>query len=224
MATKQQSEIQIGAYFFNGAYRPFPGYPKSFRVWNVEYDAELEFRSSPTNRALSGFERGNVSGHRLNVSVNLRNTSPTQSEELRLLFNLVSSQFPRKLADVTLSSTSATSATFDAGKEAVAGYYNGVYVVQGNNRARVADYTSGRVATLVGDELQDGGAELFVFPDKPTIIGASTDNNTANIIYCNPIDTGLSLLRELTIGTQSVRLELRSVERTKDIPSQIVIQ
>lgn len=225
MSTKQETSIQIGTYYFNGAYRPLLPVA-SYGVWNVDYNSETEFRSSPTNRSLSGFERGNVSGRRLSVTINLRSTSTDTTNQIRTLLNSCSSQFPRKLADVTLSGLIEADKTivFDNNKSNVPGFYNGIYIVQGSNRARVDSYATTRTATFVGDNLANGGAELFVYPDKPTIVGVSTDNNPANVIYCNLIDSNLGQIRELTIGTQVITLNLTSVERVKDIPQSIVIQ
>lgn len=223
MATKQQSQVKIGAYFFNGAYRPFPNYPADFKVWNVNYDSALEFRTSPVLTALSGFERGNVAGHRISVSVNLRNTSATETEALRDLFNLFSSQYVRQFDTATLSATSATSATL-AGKSAVNDFYVGAYLVQGSLKARITAYNGAtKVATLVGDTLANGAGSIAIYPDKPTIVGISTDTNASNIIYCNPIGSNLSLARELTIGNQIISLSLKSVDRLEQIPEHLVI-
>lgn len=225
MSNKQETSIQIGTYYFNGEYRTLLPLA-SYGVWNVDYNSETEFRSSPTNRSLSGFERGNVSGRRLSVTINLRSTSTDTTNQIRTLLDTCSSQFPRKLADVTLSSVNNTTKTvvFDSGKSNVLGFYNGIYIVQGSNRARVDSYADTRTATFVGDDLANDDAELFVHPDKPTIVGVSTDNDSANVIYCNLIDSNLGQIRELTIGTQVITLNLTSVERVKDIPQSIVIQ
>lgn len=224
--SRQQREIRIGAYIYNGAYRLIPGSSRLYPVWNHDFNANLEFRSSAVNKAISGFERGNVSGYRVTFTTDLRNMYREDATELRTLFNLCASESVRTFDTTTTSALDNVAKTVVLdGKETIDDFYNGLYLVQGSNVARIVDYVGAtRTATYVGDDIANGtGRTIAVYPDKPTILGISVDENVANTIYCNMVGSSIGLTRELTIGTQFITLQAQSVERFAQIPDTLAV-
>jgi hypothetical protein len=222
--SRQQRLIKIGAYFFNGAFREIPDTLKDYPIWNHRFSAELEFRSSAVNKALSGFERGNVSGYRVLFTADLRNTYTTDVADLRVLFSLFASESRRIIQTLTPTSANSTTIVLPSGASSANGYYNGTYLVQGSLKTRVVSYVgSTRTATVEGDTLTTASTDVVLFPDKPTILGISKDTNANNIIYYNMTNSAIALARELTVGSQSISLQARSIERFSEIPQSLIL-
>jgi len=248
---KQQSNIQMGAYFLNGRkynntaespsyyYTEFDGYPQSYPIWNINYRAEKEFITSATSKSLTGFERGNPGGFRIRIDVALRNTTNTQTSNIKSLLDLVSSQYQRFVISTDISGAPTYNATTNISEVTLAtdisnysNAYQGAYVVnidKNDTKFRCTRFSiTPQKFNLQGNVNASSWANtdnlnVVLEPDKPTIIGISTDNTTSNIIYCNLISSTLGIERELTIGNQIINLSLRSVERYQTIPSSLAI-
>ena len=251
---KQQSQIQMGAYFQNGRrynnpgegyaneFTPFDGYPTSFDVWNVNYKADKEFLTSPTSKALSGYERGNPGGFRLQIDIALRNTTNAQTSNIKSLLDLVPSQYERFVVATNINGTPTHNTVTNVsvitlGDNIVNNQnaYQGAYVRnidQNDTTFRCTRFSVGggnpQRFDLRGNV--DASAwtsadtlNVVLYPDKPTVIGVSVDNTTSNIIYCNLISSSLGIERELTIGNQIINMSLRSVDRFQTIPSYLAI-
>ena len=252
---KQQSQIQMGAYFQNGRrynnpaegytdeFTPFDGYPTSFDVWNVNYKADKEFLTSPASKSLSGYERGNPGGFRLQIDIALRNTTNAQTSNIKSLLDLVPSQYERFVVATNINGSpsynvTANVADIPLGIEIVnnSNSYQGAYVRnidQNDTTFRCTRYFTSGVSNPQTMRVQgnvnavswaDGNSlNIVLYPDKPTVIGVSVDNTTSNIIYCNLISSSLGIERELTIGNQIINMSLRSVDRFQTIPSYLAI-
>lgn len=221
--SRQHQKIRIGLYYFNDDFRAFSNGASEYGIWDINYDAQSEFQASTVDRALSGKEIGGISAYRITINTLLRNTLPSDSEKLRKLLSSTSSRFPRKAHEFTLSNVTNVSATFDNVAETVDGYYNGLVIEQGSDKARITGYDGQtQTATLTGDTLSNGSSNIMVYPDKATILGVSTDTTTNTIIYCNLIGSDFNLLREQTINNQLIGMQLRSVNVFKEIPSYLI--
>lgn len=248
---KQVTSIQIGAYFHGGMrynnlgeaysdrFTPFDGYPKEFGVWNINYRADMEFIDTPTSKALSGYERGNPGGHRLIVDLALKNTSSSETSNIKSLLDLVPSQYERVMATTNISgaptydvNTNTSDVLLGSNIVNFSNAYQGAYVRNINRNDTTFRCTRFSVNPQKFDlrgntnavSWQDGDdLNVILFPDKPTVIGISTDNTTSNIIYCNLISSTFGIERELTIGNQIISMSLRSVDRFQTIPANIEI-
>jgi len=248
---KQQSQIQMGAYFQNGRrynnpdegyaneFTPFDGYPTSFDVWNVNYKADKEFLTSPTSKALSGYERGNPGGFRLQIDIALRNTTNAQTSNIKSLLDLVPSQYERFVVATNINGTPTHNTVTNVsvitlGDNIVNNQnaYQGAYVRnidQNDTTFRCTRFSvSPQKFDVQGNVLSNSWGDtntlnVVLYPDKPTVIGVSVDNTTSNIIYCNLISSSLGIERELTIGNQIINMSLRSVDRFQTIPSYLAL-
>lgn len=243
---KQESYIQMGAYFLNGRrynnasgnyedeFTPFNGYPQSYAIWNVNYKAEKEFLTSATTKSLTGYERGNPSGYRVKISIALKNSNASQSNAIRSLISTTSSQYERAVVQSTLGTSPVTGATInlalgDTTPNTLSNAYQGAYIRNTSNTSanvyRIESYVGAtKVATapenIVGYTVSDV-VNVALFPDKPTVIGVSVDNTTSNIIYCNLLGGSYGIEREMTIGNQIISLDLASVDRYQNIPTYL---
>jgi len=248
---KQQSQIQMGAYFQNGRrynnptgdygdrFTPFDGYPASFDVWNINYKADEEFVTSPTSGGLTGYERGNPGGFRLKIDIALRNTTNAQTSNIKSLLDLVPSQYERFVVATNIdgtpthnvaTNTSVVSIGIDITN--ISNAYQGAYVRnidQNDTTFRCTRFSvSPQKFDVPGNVLSNSWGDtntlnVVLYPDKPTVIGVSVDNTTSNIIYCNLISSSLGIERELTIGNQIINMSLRSVDRFQTIPSYLAL-
>lgn len=66
-----------------------------YDIWNIRYDYKQEYLGGPTIESLTGFKRGNPSAFRANISVNLKNTSSSETAKIRTLLGQTSSRFNR---------------------------------------------------------------------------------------------------------------------------------
>lgn len=248
---KQVTSIQIGAYFHGGMrynnlgeaysdrFTPFDGYPKEFGVWNINYRADMEFIDTPTSKALSGYERGNPGGHRLIIDLALKNTSSSETSNIKSLLDLVPSQYERFVVSTNIDGTpthnvATNTSVVDIGIDITnaSNAYQGAYVRnidQNDTTFRCTRFSVGpqrfdlRGNVLASNWASTNTLNVVLYPDKPTVIGISTDSNVSNIIYCNLISSTFGLERELTIGNQIISMSLRSVKRYQTIPGNIEI-
>jgi hypothetical protein len=110
-------------------------------------------------------------------------------------------------------------------------YYTGldVYnITQGETR-RIIDYIGADRRAFLDDSITgwQSGIDLiqvYVPPAYPTIIGLSPDTNSSNLEYYNIQGGSLfGITREFTVGTQSINIQLRGVERKQTIPDNVRI-
>lgn len=233
MATeKQVHSIKIGAFYFNGEYRAFHTesnssntYPVSLPVWEASFNDELEFVSGAVTQALTGNERGNISGYRASVDIFLDNSYPSDSSNIRTLLEKFANQYDRTVIEtdtngwndsnksLVLSSALGTSDNDD--------YYNNLTVINTNNLAQQAviidyDGTAKRATLNTNLTIDNTWGNVFVVAKAniPTVLGVSTDNTDGNIIYCNLTNGQFGFRRELTVNMQSIQLSGREVQRT----------
>lgn len=215
---KQVSQTNIGLYIYNGAYRAFAGYPKSFKVWNINHIYNSDFLSSPTTIALSGRARGNPSGARASCQINLNNSLSTGATAIRTLLNKCWNQFDRQFYPETGDSgiSGATTTTFTlTGGVATANYYLGLSVhnVTKNQWRVITGYTSARVVTVPTMAWENTDKVIvYARPNFPTIVGVSPSASEA-IEYYNLVSGRFGIERELTVGNQIIQLSLEGVER-----------
>ena len=94
----KQIAIQTGGYA--GGTFTADGAAILYDIWNYDGRWRTDWRGGVGNtRSLSGFDISGTGGFRLDLRVNLRNTSPDQSNALRLLFNTIFADgaFPKSL-------------------------------------------------------------------------------------------------------------------------------
>jgi len=227
MATdKQIDRVLLGAFVYNGGYRAFHlneydsgTYPIQINTWDAVFDASLEHVGQATTLALNGFERANPSGFRADVSLLLNNSFPAEALKIRQLLDRCANETDRTVLRTNVSGVSGSTLTFDSGV-AIADYYNRLVAINESNTAQqavVTAYTVGKVATLsqsIG--VSDTDSILVVAkPNLPTVIGVSENvSNTSDLIFCNLITGLFGIRRELTIGLQSINMELREINRT----------
>ena len=224
-------------------FTPVDGYPASFGIWNINPRADMEFIDSPTSKALSGYERGNPGGHRIIIDIALKNTSNAETSNIKSLLDLVPTQYERFVVATNINGPPSVDATenysdIPLGTEIVnnSNSYQGAYVRNidaSNTTFRCIRYFTsgggnpqtmrlqGNVNAVSWSDQDD--LNVILYPDKPTVIGVSTDSNVSNIIYCNLISSSLGIQRELTIGNQIITMSLRSIDRFQTIPASLQI-
>lgn len=227
MATeKQVHSIKIGAFYFNGEYRAFHTesnssntYPVSLPVWEASFNDELEFVSGAVTQALTGNERGNISGYRASVDIFLDNSYPPDSSNIRTLLEKFANQYDRTVLETNTAGGNPTSTRLMKGV-ATDDYYNNLTLVNASNVAQQVIITDFRAsdlrATVTGDFEIGLWENVFVVAKAniPTVLGVSTDNTDGNIIYCNLTNGQFGFRRELTVNMQSIQLSGREVQRT----------
>jgi hypothetical protein len=229
MATQKQVEtIRIGAFYFNGAYRAFHTetnsvntYPISLPVWEAQFTESLEFVSGSVTQALTGNERGNISGYRANVDIFLDNSYPAESTKIRTLLEKFANQYDRTVLQTSKGTVTNTTVVLvngvGAGND---NYYKNLTLINASNtsdQAIVTAYNSTtKVATVatVQDFATWGDILVVAKANIPTVLGVSTDNTDGNIIYCNLTDGSFGFRREQTVNMQSIRISAREVQRT----------
>jgi hypothetical protein len=151
MATQKQVEtIRIGAFYFNGAYRAFHTetnsvntYPISLPVWEAQFTESLEFVSGSVTQALTGNERGNISGYRANVDIFLDNSYPAESTKIRTLLEKFANQYDRTVLQTSKGTVTATTVVLvngvGAGND---NYYKNLTLINASNTDRPSDCNS----------------------------------------------------------------------------------
>jgi hypothetical protein len=226
-----------------GGYVAFTGQPNDIDCWNIDISYEPDFLGDVSQKALTGYERGGTMGWRAIANVDLNNTRPAEATKIRTVLNLMQSQFNRLFypasGSVPAGSISQEDKTITITGTDVSSSNNSytglvLYNVTRQESRRITNYVgSSKVATVSGEidswlgSGDSGGPDqiqVYVPPEYPTIIGLSPDTNANNIEYFN-IQGGSSfgINRELTIGTQSINIQLRGVERKQTIPDNVRI-
>lgn len=243
----------MGVYFLNGRrisnasntnlyqqWTPFQGYPKNFSVWNVSYTADREYMSSPLTRSLNGYERSNPSGIRLKVSLQLENTNSSQSNDIANMISLCSSQYDRVIVNTfskSIVSTNATSSLIETNLSStypnnLSNAYQGAFCRSGSVTLLCTGYFTNATTKrfrLNANVLNVGGfgtdqpMEVLLLPSVPTVIGVSTDQTNTNMSFYNLSGSTFTLQRELTVGNQILSMDLSSVDRFQNIPSNFVL-
>jgi len=235
---KQVEQIQIGVYAPNK--RVFFGYPKLFRVWNIQHSYKPDFRGEAVTTSLNGNDRANIMGYRDTMTIDLNNSYGLQAISLRTLMNQLASNSIRRFWPGVSSSTPAIGSI--KGQDVVVNnmgtdqpvpsitHFNNLYLhnITRKELRKITDHNSARNTefTVEGDisNWQVGdGAEVALPIGTPSLIGASTDDSESNIGYYNLSDGAFGINRELTIGNQLIRIDFRGIERRTNIPGKIVI-
>lgn len=222
--SKQVTAIQIGVYAYNGGYRAFQGYPASFDAWNVDGSNAPEWvEGEPYVRALSGYERSGRMSWRPTLTIDLDNTFGTNATNIRTLLGKVSGKYVQDFYGVVTigTGTGITALVLSSAAPAVDDYFNGMRIsgLTGGD-VLITDYDgSTRTATLAAARTWTNALALTVkvLPSLPIVVGVSLDSNTANILYYNLSDGGFGIARQMTIGRQTVRMELRGVNDAQAI-------
>ena len=233
---KQQEQVKIGVYFFNGAYRPFAGYPKSISVWNSRVEYKPDYLGSASSVSLSGLGKANPSGYRPFVNITLDNARGSQVESIMKILNRLANQYDRIVFPETGTSniSNKTSNTFTltlAGLASNNGFYEKCVVFNSaeDSYAPVTGYTfTGGVGTFTVSEnisawTNGDAVTVLARPNLPSYIGVSIDDTNTNVIHCMAESATLGAMRELTIADSLVSMTLKGRERTNSIPSTIVI-
>ena len=221
---KQVTQIKMGVYAYNGAYRAFQGYPASFSVWNIDGGGEPEWiEGSPVTKALSGYERANRLSYRPKLSIDLDNSFGTSATNLRTLFNKLSGKYVQDFYTVTTSAsgTNSTALPLEVDDPDVDDYLNGM-IVSGltGGDVMIVDYVaSTRIATLASPRswANELALTVKVMPNLPIVLGVSMDDDTANIIYYNLQGGMYGIDRQFTLGRQKISIELRGVNDAQTI-------
>lgn len=232
MSAKQVKQIQMGAYIYNGApldmtsFRAFTTFPQSYKVWNVRYEYVADFLGGAVRNTLSGYQRGNPMGHRLNVNINLNNATPADTEAIRNLLNQCASRYDRFFfplsgvsvtGDKTLSFTSTGLAS---------DYFKALSVQAGDGKQRLIESSTATTLTTVSSlgTWNTTSNWIIAKPSHPTIIGVSFDNDPSKMQYFNLASETFGLNRELTVGNSIIQMNLTGVFADAEIHSNIVIQ
>lgn len=105
MATlRQVKQVAIGLYEYDGSFtQVYPTLPAGLELYDI-YNLDARWRAdwlggSASKRALSGFDRMNFGGYRLDCVISLRNMTPTQASKIMGLINNIfqSGGEPRKI-------------------------------------------------------------------------------------------------------------------------------
>jgi hypothetical protein len=236
MSAKQVTQIRMGAYIYNGAaldpnsFRAFTTFPQTYNVWNINYQYNADFLGGAVQDTLSGYQRGNPMGHRLNVNISLNNSLPTDTEAIRNLLNRCASRYDRVFFNFPsgISSVGATTFTLPGSAPAVANYFKALTIknVTLNQEALILTYGSNRQGTMTTtSSWQTNHAfQIIAKPSHPTIIGVSFDNSDANIKYFNLASESFGLNRELTVGNSIIQMSLTGVFSDAVMDSNIVMQ
>ena len=229
---KQIDTIKMGVY--SPFKRAFFGYPKDFKVWNVRHVYAPDFRGEAVTTSLNGNDRANIMGYRDTMTIDLNNSYGGQSQDLRAMLNLLASNvertfWPQPNEGRDITDISGQSVTIE-GESVNFNDFQNLYLRNGSDIVRIVSNTSGLNPVVTVDDDADistwevGDRVAVVLPiGMPRLIGASTDNNEGNIGYYNLTDGVYGVNRELTIGNQLIRLDLRGIGRRNNIPNKIVI-
>lgn len=234
---KQQEQVRMGVYFFNGAYRPFAGYPKSIKVWNSRVTYQGDYLGTPSSVSLSGLGKANPSGYRPFVNIMLDNSTGTQADAIRRILNRLGNQYDRQVYPETTTfetlSADSTTTTFtidDASLPAQDNFFNRCIAYNGTadeSRVITAYSKSGSVGTFTVDETISWGngdsINIIAKPNLPSYLGVSTDDTNGNVIYCMVEASQLGAVRELTIANSIVSLTLKGRERVNIVPEKVII-
>lgn len=236
---KQVTDIFMGAYIYNGApldqtsFRAFQlvqtsptgaSYPISYKAWNVSYRYNSDFLGGAMQDTLSGYQRGNPMGHRLNVTINLNNSLPTDSEKIRTLLNFTASRYDRQFWNIGGGSGSGSTVNF-SDTNLPNDYFKGLTVVDhvGKERTIIAS-TPTSITTLAPlGSWNATSQKVIAKPSHPTIIGVSFTDNSSNIEYYNISNNTFGIERELTVGNQIIQLNLTGVFALATISNASVI-
>lgn len=165
-------------------------------------------------------------GHRLNVTINLNNSLPSDAEQIRSLFNFTASRYDRQFWDIGNGSASGTTINLNTSTGLVANYFKGLTVRDGSGNERViVASSSGSLTTLtsVATNFTANNMKIIAKPSHPTIIGVSFDTDINGIEYFNIANNTFGIERELTVGSQIIQLNLTSVFSNASIRNQAVI-
>lgn len=233
---RQVDTIKMGVY--SPTKKPFFGFPKSFKVWNVRHAYAPDFRGEAFTTSLNGNDRANIMGYRDTMTVDLNNSYGSQVGAIRSMFNLLASNVERtfwpefgQTEPIATGGISGQDVTIEAVGVPL-DFFENLFLrnYTQNEIARIKSNTTGLnpVVTLVDEAdistWQDGDAVAVVIPiGIPRLIGASTDDDAANISYYNLTDGLYGISRELTIGNQLIRLDLRGIGRRNNIPNKMTI-
>lgn len=231
--SKQVESVRIGAFYWNGAWRPFHTtvnsnavYPVTIPVWEAQYGADLEFVQDSVTQSLTGKERGDPSGYRASVNLFLDNSYPADSDTIRALLERFANQYDRVVLRTTAGTKNVDNVVLSNGVSTVGftGYYNNLTLIDRDattNQAKVTAYNpTTRVATATSVSgntniaTWSNNIDVVAKPSIPTVLGVSTDNSDSNLIFCNLTTAKFGFGRDLTVNSQVVQISARETERT----------
>lgn len=234
---KQIEQIRIGVFFFNGEYRAFHladnnsnFYPVTIPVWDAVFNEELEFLGQPTTRSLTGFERANPSGYRARVNLSLNNSTPSDSNKIKKLIELLSNQFTRTVFSGTATGMGTTQIGISEGAQGAGAddYYKNLIAVNAEDttkQARVVSYSKTSQTLTVSNALGSGSSILLqARPNIPSVVGVSTDGSDGNLIFCNLIGGTFGMRRDFTVNLQNINMDLTEIDRTRLISDKFRVE
>jgi hypothetical protein len=232
MSAKQVTQIRMGAYIYNGApldmtsFRAFTTFPQTYKVWNINYQYNADFLGGAVQDTLSGYQRGNPMGHRLNVTINLNNSLPTDTEAIRNLLNRCASRYDRFFFPIAGVSVSGGSQLSFTNTGLATDYFRALTVQDGSGKQRLIASSTATTLTTASPLGDWNTSNNFIVakPSHPTIIGVSFDNTDANIKYFNLASESFGLNRELTVGNSIIQMSLTGVFSDAVMDSNIVMQ
>lgn len=231
MSAKQVKQIQMGAYIYNGApldmtsFRAFATFPQSYKVWDVRYEYNADFLGGANRNTLSGYQRGNPMGHRLNATISLNNSLPSDTEAIRNLLNRCGSRFDRFFFGISGVSVAGGSSLSFSSTGLPSDYFRALSVQDGGGKQRLIESSTSTGLTTVSPLGSWNTANNIIVakPSHPTIIGVSFDNDPAKMKYFNLASESFGINRELTVGNSIIQMSLTGVFAEAEIDSNIVI-
>lgn len=228
---KQVREIRIGLFYYNGSFRPWEGGSSLFQVWNINARYEQDFQGQPVTRAIGGFERGGMGGHRARITIALDNSLPASSAQIKTLLDAFSSQYERTAYVVRPAGTVTNTTVNIANTDVVAnGFFVGTVLKNIDASAplvRVTAYNGvtgiATVSPNTNGWSNNVNVDVTLQSNIPTVFGISTDDDPNNIIYCNLVSSVYGIQRELTIGSQIISMDFTGVNREQIIPDGVRI-
>lgn len=88
--SKQVKQVSIGLYTYDGSSFTETTEPTPYDIWNLDARWRTDWvGGSASTRALSGRERMNRGGYRLDAIISMRNMTAAQGEAIRTLLNTI---------------------------------------------------------------------------------------------------------------------------------------
>jgi hypothetical protein len=233
--SKQNTQVAIRLYAYNGGFRAFEQVAIAYDVWNAQFMFEADYQDSPTVQSLTGFERGGIQGYRAMCSIDLKATYGTNATKVRQLLNWMSETGvgSRRMLTTTFSYVDDNIIVLTEAPNALANdFYKGFEVNQGDTEKYIITAYNGttKQATLSGDPTfaeETGGTPNDInvrVPNSMNVIARiSPTTDIGDGEYYNLVDSVYGVQRELTIGSQIISLNFRGVERKDSISDTVRI-
>jgi hypothetical protein len=230
--SKQNTQVAIRLYAYNGGFRAFEQVAIAYDVWNAQFMFEADYQDSPTVQSLTGFERGGIQGYRAMCSIDLKATYGTNATKVRQLLNWMSETGVGSRRILTATFTYVTEprdnriVLTNAPNALANDFYKGFEVNQGSTEKYIITAYNGttKQATLSGVPTFSEGTINVRVPNSMNVIARiSPTTNIGDGEYYNLVDSVYGVQRELTIGSQIISLNFRGVERKDSISDTVRI-